>query len=104
MFEYKREAKRASHPIKSRRWTYRSAHKIESLGKAKSLDELEDELEEDPVTDQDAAADAESDTEDAPTDEELFSTRARKDMEILNILPTDDNSGMEDFGVGMMLG
>lgn len=97
MFEHKREAKHARHPIKSRRWTYRSVHKIESLGSSHY------EPEEDPVTDEDAAEDLGSDTGGVPTDGETFSTRETKDKDILNILPTDDNFGIKEFGVGMML-
>lgn len=55
MFEYQSEKKRASHPILSRRWVYRSAHRISDLGL--EIDE------EDPITDADAAEDTDSDQE-----------------------------------------
>lgn len=52
MFEYHAEGKRASHPVKSRRWTYRSAHKIDI-----SVHHPDETLaeEEDPITDEDDA-------------------------------------------------
>lgn len=54
MFEYQSERKRAIHPVLSRRWVYRSAHKINGTG------HHPDEIEVDPITDDDATDETDS--------------------------------------------
>lgn len=66
-FEYQSEEKRANHPILSRRWMYRSAHRINSSGHHSH------EAEEDPITDEDAASRT-TDTEETATDEDSMTS------------------------------
>ncbi|KUI55781.1 hypothetical protein VP1G_03224 [Cytospora mali] len=51
LFEYRAEPARANHPVKSRQWSYRSAHNISNLAEKRRAEDLED----DDVEDDDVA-------------------------------------------------